>query len=280
MRRTAWFNASLTKSEPFGPKARATGPSNRAWAALPSVAPHSSVAPAKVVTAPSAPTRRMAWFAESATKRAPSLAMAMPSGELKRAARPTALVAPGSPADPAQVDTEPSRPIRRSVWLPVSLTKTVPSLATARADGVSKRAVAAGPSALPASPGRPAIVVTIPAGVSLRRQWLAESAIKTLPWASMARPAGSEKRASAPTPSTWPGTWAAPASVRTASDADPVTIPRQSAAATANAFFIGPSSSGVRRPSPGRARLRARPGTAASARARCRTWSWRPGLCA
>src|SRR5437660_206684 len=99
---------------------------------------------------------------------------------------PSAL--PALPANPASVVTAPADVPLRIVWLIVSATQTVPAMSTAKPVGTLKRAALPVPSAPPALPANPASVVTTPADVTLRIVWLGESATKTLPALSAAKP--------------------------------------------------------------------------------------------
>ncbi len=83
--------------------------------------------------------------------------------------------------------------------LPVSATYTAVA-STATPQGRENDALAPGPSANPATPV-PAMEVTAPAGVTLRRRLLAESATYRFPPVSSATSVGEEKRAFVPTPS-------------------------------------------------------------------------------
>src|ERR1019366_7868000 len=74
----------------------------------------------------------------------------------------------------------------------------------ATAAGPLKRARLNAPSTFSGKAGEPGSVVTTPAGVIWRIELLKESATKTLPVASTARPAGPENRAVPPVPSTDP----------------------------------------------------------------------------
>mmetsp|Transcript_90460 Transcript_90460/g.292802 ORF Transcript_90460/g.292802 Transcript_90460/m.292802 type:complete len:262 (+) Transcript_90460:381-1166(+) len=99
----------------------------------------------------------------------------------------------------ASVLTEPSGPSRRMQSLPRSTTMTMPVVSTATSMGSLNMATCAGPSW---NPGRePAIVVTLPSGVTLRMQWFFVSATRTLPSLSTARPRGFRKQALSAGPS-------------------------------------------------------------------------------
>ena len=81
--------------------------------------------------------------------------------------------------------------------------------------GPLKRAAAPIPSADPTAPALPAIVVTKPAGVSLRIVSLPRSATYRLPLPSTAMADGRRNEAAAPLPSADPTTPALPARVVT-----------------------------------------------------------------
>ena len=68
----------------------------------------------------------------------------------------------------ASVVTTPAGVILRIAALPVSATKRLPLASIVRSAGWLKSALLPAPSSSPAIPGRPAIVVTAPAAVTLR----------------------------------------------------------------------------------------------------------------
>ena len=74
---------------------------------------------------------------------------------------------PLTPASPATVLTTqlaPTGATFRTVWLPESITYTLPALSTATPRGWKNRAPLLVPSALPHTPGKPASVLTSPPG--------------------------------------------------------------------------------------------------------------------
>jgi hypothetical protein len=73
---------------------------------------------------------------------------------------------------------------------PCSETYRLPAPSTAMPTGVLKDAPDPVPLTDPACPGVPAIVVTTPAGVTLRTEWLPASATYTLPAGSTHTPNG------------------------------------------------------------------------------------------
>src|SRR6185436_16595932 len=79
---------------------------------------------------------------------------------------------PATPAVPATVVTTPAGVTLRIVELSASVTRRLPALSTATPVGRLKRASGPVPSALPDTNAVPAKVVTTPAGVTLRTEWL------------------------------------------------------------------------------------------------------------
>src|SRR5688572_6192793 len=119
------------------------------------------------------------------------------------------------PAGPANVLTTPAELTLRIRWLSVSAIYRLPALSIARFPGSENRALLPVPSASPALPLNPAIVLTTPAEEILRNTWFLESATYTFPFESTATPDGPLNRADAPVPSAVPGPPAEPASVDT-----------------------------------------------------------------
>src|SRR5438874_4808771 len=86
---------------------------------------------------------------------------------------------PPVPAVAATVVTTPAGVTLRLVELSAPVTRTLPALSTATPVGRLKRASGPVPSALPETNAVPATVVTTPAGVTLRIEWLPSSAMNT-----------------------------------------------------------------------------------------------------
>ena len=102
------------------------------------------------------------------------LSTASPRGLLNCAALPVPSLLP-FPSPPASVVTTPAGVIVRILPTP-SATYTVPTLSTAIPWGELNRAALPVPSVPPAVFARPANVVTLPTGVTLRIVWLVRSA--------------------------------------------------------------------------------------------------------
>ena len=140
----------------------------------------------------------------------------MPVGAKKRAVEPLPLVLPLVPAIPAIVVTVwVAGTIMRIVWLSVFATYRFPRVSMVIAAGLSKVAAVPMPSAPPDCSGFPAMVVTTPAGVTLRMVLFSVSATYTLPEASTVTSEGKSNRAEL-VPSEFPAFPASPAKVVTA----------------------------------------------------------------
>src|SRR5262245_21915945 len=119
----------------------------------------------------------------------------MPVGTEKRAALPVPSTDPVDPACPASVVTTPAGVIIRTVLLLPTCTYRLSAASIATAFGELNRAAAPVPYVLPEFSAKPANVVTVPSGVTLRIVWLLRSATKTLRCESSATPNGYANRA-------------------------------------------------------------------------------------
>ena len=139
-------------------------------------------------TAPGNVMRRMQLLLRPATTMSPVEGMtATPGGVLNLAFVPTASTNPATPTVPAKVvTTAPGYVMRRMMWLLLSAIMRPPVAGwKATPESVLKRALVPVPSAVPKVPQRPANLVTTPAGVTMRRQWLLWSVTMMLPSAGM-----------------------------------------------------------------------------------------------
>src|SRR3990172_4229440 len=135
----------------------------------------------------------------------------MPCGLLNRAPVPVPSTDPVAPGVPAIVVTRPPAVTFRIVWFPESVTNRSPPRA---AIPPGNRNCAAGPvpSADPGVSRTPARVLTVPAEVTLRIVWFPVSVTNAFP-PPPAPPAGMEKRAVPPVPSSPPVRGGLPARV-------------------------------------------------------------------
>src|SRR5262249_6980370 len=101
----------------------------------------------------------MVWLFWSATYTLFERSTATPSGRLTLAALPVPLMAPATPARPANVLTTPAGLILRIVLLPSSATYRLLDPSSATLLGTLNRATPPGPSLVPAPPTAPAIVL-------------------------------------------------------------------------------------------------------------------------
>jgi hypothetical protein len=153
--------------------------------------------PASVLSRPLGDSRRMQWLLESETNAQPLLFAAMPCGlrSIDAPGKPSA--SPGVRLPATMATTALPARSTRTAWLPQSVTNTLPAASSASAEGPENMALAAAPSAKPATPV-PARALTAPPGDTSRSLLFSVSATKAQPDAFTARPAGALKTAAPP----------------------------------------------------------------------------------
>ena len=144
--------------------------------------------PASVVTTPpGVVTLRMRLFPVSATTTLPAGSTATPYGPAKAALVPAPSANPAAPP-PARRLTRPPGVTKRTHWLSVSATNTLPPASTATPRGPLKAAEVPTPFAKPAL--APARVDTTRAGLTARMRLLAVSPTNRVPAPSTQTPEG------------------------------------------------------------------------------------------